>query len=331
LAAAAALVLAALLGTTGQVRAAQLSTRGKIVFVRLGSYGIDSQIYVMDADGRGQRNLSRKGFYDGHPAWSPDGTRVAFVSARSFREDMHTPKWCAFNRLTKFCLEVYVMNADGGAEKRLTRNHAIDSDPAWSPDGRKIAFDRSIALDATHGGKFVIYVMNPDGSGQHRLTRNHANDAQPAWSPDGRRIAFVSDRDGTSEIYVMNADGSGQRNLTRSRSADAYPTWSPDGKTIAFASARDDSTGRCTDLSACNLEIYVMDAGGGKQRRLTRDPTADSFPAWSPDGRKIAFASHRDSNFEIYVMNADGSHQTRLTRNPADDTVPAWQPMPRRK
>ena len=139
----------------------------------------------------------------------------------------------------------------------------------------------------------------------------------------------MSDRDGNSEIYVMNTDGSGQRNLTQNRAADAYPAWSPDGKGIAFATARDDRTGRCTDPSACNLEIYVMNPDGAKQRRLTRDPAADSFPAWSPDGRKIAFASRRDRNFEIYVMNADGGGQKRLTRNPLDDTVPAWQPMPR--
>jgi Tol biopolymer transport system component len=295
----------------------------RIAFVRSGSYGIDSQIEVMNADGSGQRKLSRNGYYDGHPSWSPDGRRIAFVSARSFRENQHTPKWCAFNRLTQFCFELYVMGADGRGLKRLTRNHAIDGDPAWSPDGRRIAFDRSKALGPARGGKFQIYVMNVDGSGLHRLTQDRANDAQPTWHAS--RIAFVSDRDGNSEIYVMNVDGSRRRNLTRNRAADSYPAWSPDGKRIAFASARDDPSGRCADLAKCNLELYVMNADGSNQRRLTRDRAADSFPAWSPDGRKIAFASNRDGNFEIYVMNAEGSAQTRLTRNRVDDTVPAWR------
>jgi TolB protein len=294
----------------------------KIAFVRSGSYGIDSQIEVMNADGSGQRKLSRNGFYDGHPSWSPDGKRIAFVSARSFRENQHTPKWCAFNRLTKFCFELYVMGADGRGLKRLTRNHAIDGDPTWSTDGKRIAFDRSKALDAEQGSKFQIYVMNADGSGLRRLTHDMANDAQPAWH--GNRIAFVSERDGNSEIYVMKVDGSGRRNLTRNRAADSYPAWSPDGKRIAFASARDDPLGRCADLAKCNLELYAMNADGSKQRRLTKDGAADAFPAWSADGTKIGFASNRDGNFEIYVMDAGGG-QTRLTRNRVDDTAPAWR------
>ena len=101
------------------------------------------------------------------------------------------------------------MNADGSGSRRLTRNRAFDGEPAWSPDGRKIAFQST----KTIGGNKEIYVMNADGSGKRNLTRNPARDGSPSWSPDGRRIAFLSGRDGRLEAHVMNADGSGQRSL----------------------------------------------------------------------------------------------------------------------
>jgi Tol biopolymer transport system component len=103
------------------------------------------------------------------------------------------------------------MNADGSGLRRLTRNPAVDADPTWSPDGRRIAFE------SKRGGNFDIYVMNADGSGQRRLTQSGGD---PAWSPDGRRIAFVGD----SGIYVMHADGSGLRSLTPN-AGDAFPGW----------------------------------------------------------------------------------------------------------
>jgi Tol biopolymer transport system component len=122
-------------------------------------------------------------------------------------------------------LEIYVMNADGSEQRRLTRNPANEAWFAWSPDGRKIAFD------GQRGGYSDVYVMNADGSGQRLLTQRGA---QPRWSPDGRKIAFRSSREGTSEIYVMSADGSDQRRLTRTADDGARVTyhvaWSPGRK-----------------------------------------------------------------------------------------------------
>ncbi len=250
---------------------------------------------------------------------------------------------------------IYVMDADGSNQTRLTRNEAGDWSPAWSPDGIKIAFE------SWRDGNPEIYVMDADGSNQTRLTRNEAGHWSPAWSPDGRRIAFGSWRDGDSEIYVMDADGSNQTRLTRDPSDASSPAWSPDGRRIAFdfeswrygptdiyvmdadGSNRTRLTrGPSGDWSpawspdgrriafhsdrAGNWDIYVMDADGSDQTRLTRDPSVDSSPAWSPDGRRIAFHSGRDGNMEIYVMDADGSNQTRLTRDLANDMGPAWSP-----
>jgi Tol biopolymer transport system component len=276
---------------------------GKIAFAsqRDAPPGTTSEIYVMNADGSGQTNISNNPATDSHPDWSPDGTKIAFGTNRDGNE------------------EIYVMNADGSGQTRLTNTEPGVGDyyPDWSPDGTKITFM------STRDGNGEIYVMNADGSNPTRLTNNPWEDELPAWSPDGTKIAFGSNRDGdhAGEIYVMNADGSNPTRLTTSPNFDGYPDWSPDGTKIAFSSSRDS-----------NAEIYVMNADGSNPTRLTTTSPANEFiTSWSPDGTKIAFDSNKDddsnpnSGFEIYVMNADGTSQIRLTTtNPANDDTPNW-------
>jgi Tol biopolymer transport system component/subtilase family serine protease len=248
----------------------------------------------MNADGTGQTQLTFNTATDWHPAWSPDGSKIAFHSNGDGDD------------------EIYVMNADGTGQTQLTFNTATDWFPAWSPDGSKIAFH------SNGDGDDEIYVMNADGTGQTQLTFNSTLDRHPAWSPDGLQIAFRSNRDGDDEIYVMNADGTGQTNLTNNPAVDWLASWRPvyvEAEKIAFTSDRDGDN-----------EIYVMNADGTDQIQLTFNTSLDRHPNWSPHRSLFVFSSDRDGDEEIYVMNADGSGQTQLTFNNSMDAIPDWSP-----
>ena len=254
----------------------------------------------MNADGSNQTNLNNLGL---QPAFSPDGSKIAFTSTVS---------------------QIYIMNAEPGSIPTQLTGQGVNQEPSFSGDGGKIAFT------SNRDGNVEIYVMNADGSNQTRLTNDPAsfNNSRPSFSPDSSKIAFASTRSftsirqpegGTTEIYLMNADGSNPTRLTNFGSA-FQPSFSADGTKIAFVSDGPSRDG--------NYEIYVMNADGSNQTRLTNNPAFDFYPSFSPDGSKIAFSSDRDGNYEIYVMNADGSSQTNLTNNAAQDQTPSFGGCP---
>ena len=261
------------------------------------------EIYVMNADGSDVVRLTDDPAFDDSPALSPDGTQIAFLTAR------HDPS-PSFPDLK---YEIYVMGSDGSNLRRLTETDAAEDHPAWSPDGTKIVFDADYDGDSF----YEIYTMNADGTEVTRLTANAANDQFADWSPDGTQIAFSSDRNGNWDVFVMEADGSNQRALTDSPDWELFPAWSPDGTQIAFNGLAPRSR---------NTDVFVMNADGSDVRQLTDAPRFDENPVWSPDGSLIAFQTERDGNFELYVMAPDGSSQRPLAAHPADELWPSWGP-----
>ncbi len=203
--------------------------------------------------------------------------------------------------------DFYLVGADGAGLQPLTKHAETVAFPYWSPDGTKIAYLCCSGFDAS------LWVMDADGSGTQKLTTGRAG--SPSWSPDGLRIAY-DDQD-AGAIWVVSPDGSGARSLAVNSGG---PNWSPDGETIVFFSWRD------FPGQDQRNELYVMDADGSNQRRLTDNAAEDVEPTWSPDGKRIAFTSSRDGNPDIFDAAADGSDQRQLTTDPAPDEGPAWSP-----
>lgn len=287
-----------------------------------------NEIWLMDQAGHERKQLTASRPIDSQaagntsPAWSPDGTRIAYTGTGD--SNIADPGF----------EEIYVMDGDGGHVERLTDNGVPDLSPAWSPDGKQIVFSRANQL-GTEIPRAALYVMDADGSNQHELYREKASAGPlllftPAWSPDGSQIAFtrVSYAGDTAKtsVYVMNSDGTGVREIA---SDGAEPAWSPDGKRIAFASARDRNGKTCFADCSPSGEIYVAEADGADARRLTNEKAEDSSPSWSPDGKQIAFISdlsnRRDHENEIYVVDADGGTAERVTKNSVWDLEPDWK------
>lgn len=268
---------------TRPVWAAFPGNNGKIAFTSMRDG--NQEIYVMNADGSDQRNLTNDEAHDRNPAWSPDGSKIAFSRLEPSKSD-----------------DILTMNSDGSGVTQLTNNHVDDRWPSWSPDGQEIAFT------SNRDGDYEIFVMKADGTEVTQLTKNTTFDACPKWSPDGSKIVFHTCSETRCDIFMMNADGS---NIAKLLTEDGgyLPDWSPDGSRIAF----DGFHG-----------IFVMHADGSDSRQVgTSDATE---PAWSPDGLKIVFTiDYRD----VYVMNGDGSGQVNLTNDGTDNREPDWQPVER--
>ena len=252
---------------------------------------------------------------DAYPAMSPDGRTLLFQSTRNGR-------WA-----------LYVAKPDGSEPKLLLDSGDDPVTPSWSPDARRIAFAATVA------GQSEIFVMAADGTDRRRLTDDPGDDAHPHWSADGR-IFFNSARttpDRTAdwsrqwhEVFSMRADGSDLRQHSRCRTVCTFPSASPDGRSIAYRKVVD-GPGRNWDQSEGkrNSEVFVADIDGANERNLSDHPAFDGWPVWSPDSRRIAFASSRDgvkNVGQVYLVPAGGGAPRRVTEGPWSNVQPSFTP-----
>ena len=290
------------------------------------AFSFGGRIHVMGPDGSGVVRLTGgaaagEAVEDNLPTWSPDGRTLAFVRQSKRRDETR--------------LRVHLIERDGGPSRRLATTGDV-AWPAWSPDGGRIAFVRFTEGDDFY--KTALVVADADGGNERVLRRVRADNdeirllGEPAWSPDRTRIAYtrtILGRKGTfrPSLYVIGVGGGQPQLLARGGDTAA---WSPDGGRIAFASIRDRNGKNCYETCLISPELYVMDADGSDPVRLTRNRGRDSSPSWSPDGRRIAFASDRNypstERTEIYSIGADGSCLTWLTNGSPESAYPSWRP-----
>lgn len=279
-------------------------TNGKIAFVAFD--GSTWQIYSAEPDGTALIQLTHVAdpVMVGEPAWSPDGSRLAYVVQGSDSDG------------TTGRSDIWIMNTDGTDAHAVTDGPSSSWSPAWSPDGSAIAF--------TRGSN--IYLMDAEGIHATNITSDPENPPgaqfEPTWSPDGEHIAFVG-RGGDDDLYVMRSDGADVRLLFSGPGYQSELAWSPSGSTIAFANVTEESG---TDVGRFTL----IDQTGTVVGRLSGLPPMAQAPTWSPDGRLIAFmanvaGSEREA---IYLMNADGTDIRPVPGLPMNASFPAWQPIP---
>jgi Tol biopolymer transport system component len=247
----------------------------------------DFDIYIMNADGSSQINLTNNSAEDNYPVVSLDGTQVLFESNRD-------GNW-----------EVYVMNSDGTDQRRLT-NAPTSEDrlPTWSPDGQQVAFI------SDEDGDYEIFIMNADGTNRRQLTFNQMREGHMSWSVNNQLVYNAGPSGSSSwEIYTMDANGQNQRQLTNNSVSDWAPEWSPDGRFILYLS-----------LIGTDPAIFIMNADGSNSQLLHNSPNYDWGADWTADGRILFTQDEADTAF-IYMMNADGSNVRKITER---GSYPTW-------
>lgn len=275
--------------------------RGGFAFTRLLAEGQKPAIYVADVHGGNVRPFIPCGVAASGPAWSPDGSRLAFLAGMG--DDA----------------EVHVVASDGSGLRRLTSNDVPEAAVSWSPDGRRLLF-----VVVPRGARNVqeVHVLDT-GTGESRALTTGTLDLQPRFTPDGSRIVFVRIDGATHEsgVWEMNADGTGQQRILPQHSGVTWPQYSPDGRRVLLSDGR---------------TLFTVAPDGSDKRTLVtltrdvRDAVNDPRPAWAPDGGSVVFNQLRRGardRSDVWVVGADGTGLRRLTESPGLDVDPEQQPQ----
>jgi TolB protein len=252
---------------------------------------------------------------DMYPSMSPDGKQMVFQSNRTGSN------------------QLFIMDMDGGKLRQLGDFPLGAETPVFSPDGQRIVFDVYVGENNNN-----VFTINADGSDLKQLTDSPGYDGHPHWSSDGGRIVFNSDRtspdsdavwsDRWHEIFSMKADGSDVQQHTRCKAVCTFGSLSPDGKTVLYRKVIK-AAGFNWELGSIekNSEIFIADIDGGDETNISNNAAFDGWPVFSPDGKRVAFASNRSGparTGQIWLMNTDGSGLQQLSQGPWSHAQPVW-------
>lgn len=258
-------------------------------FTFAGNFTGNKEIYTVDADGQGQRQITKNKSINLKPEWNATGTAIAYTSYAAGNPDL------------------YVADLAKGAIRRVSNRAGVNIGGSFSPLGD------ILALTLSPGGDSEIFTIDPyAGRELARLTKSPGIDVSPSWSPDGSQIAFVSERSGSPQIYVMGADGSNPHRVTFAGAQNTDPAWSPKGDRIAFVSREG------------HFDVFTVRTDGTGMERVTQGQGDNEDPSWSPDGNYVAFSSTREGGAHIWIASADGRHQVKVTSGKGGYTNPHW-------